>query len=342
MNKVKAVCIGLGMTGSQCASMMINRGVEIVGAVDANPAVVGMDIGERIGVGRLGISVESDLDALLQRTKPDIAVMATLSMLKDIGEQVKICLRNKVNVITTSERAFFWKYEEERELGEEIDRLAKENGVTVFASGVQDSNWSVMPLAMSASCHAVKSITGTCVALVDEFGPAVMEEIGIGTPEAEFSGMASSAEAPAPDAFTISVYALAEKLGLTPIKRSVSFKGLVSEKPVFCQALNKEISPGELIGTNTITVIETEEGVPLTCQFISKLTEEGDSAYNKWEIEGEPNLSIFMEDMHGEVTTTGGIINRIADVINARPGFLTVNDMPVPYFHFAPMGEYTK
>ena len=35
--------------------------------------------------------------------------------------------------------------------------------------------------------------------------------------------------------------------------------------------------------------------------------------------------------MHGEVTTTTSVINRIPDIMKAKPGFMTVNDLDVPY-----------
>lgn len=334
MKNIKAVCLGLGMTGRQCAEKMLERGVTIVGAVDAYSALWGKDLGEHLGTAPMGIKIESDLEAVLKREKPDIVMVATLSMLCDIAEQVKLCVKYGANVITTSERAFFWKYPAEKALGEEIDALAKEHGVTVLGTGVQDSNWNTIPLALSSNCHSVKSITGTTVALVDEFGPAVMNEIGIGVPKAEFEAASAEAELPEPDAFTISLYALIEKFGLTPKNRTVSLCPITSEKEMFCRALNRDILPGELIGTNMITTVETEEGVPFTCEFISKLAEEGDSASNKWEIAGEPNISVYTEDMHGEVTTTGAMINRIPDVIAAKPGFATVNDLEIPFYKF--------
>lgn len=335
MKNIKAVCLGLGMTGRQCAEMMLKRGIEIVGAVDAYPALWGKDLGEHLGIGSMGIKIESDLEAVLSRTKPDIVMMATLSMLKDISEQIKICVKSGANVITSSEKAFFWKYPDEKAFGDEIDALAKENGVTVLGTGVQDSNWNIIPLAVSSGCHSIESFEGTDVALVDEFGPAVMNEIGIGMPKAEFeANVGGESELPEPDAFTISLYALIDKLGLTPKSRKVSLEAITSDKPIFCAALNREIQCGELIGTNMITTIETEEGIPFTCKFVSKLSEEGDTAYNKWVIKGVPDLTIVMEDMHGEITTTGAMINRIQDVIAAPAGFLTVNDLPNPYYRF--------
>lgn len=334
MKNVKAVCLGLGMTGSQCAEKMLERGITIVGAVDAYSALWGKDLGEHLGKAPMGIKIESDLEAVLKREKPDIVMVATLSMLSDVGEQIKLCVKYGANVITTSERAFFWQYPAEKAIGEEIDALAKEHGVTVLGTGVQDSNWGAIPLALSSNCHSIKSITGTTVALVDEFGPAVMNEIGIGMPKAEFEAALSDAELPEPDAFTISIYALIAKFGLTPKSRSVRLCPITSEKEMFCRALDRSILLGELIGTNMITTVETEEGVPFTCEFVSKLAEEGDSASNKWEIAGEPDMSVYTEDMHGEVTTTGAMINRIPDVMEAVPGFVTVNDLDVPFYKF--------
>lgn len=55
-------------------------------------------------------------------------------------------------------------------------------------------------------------------------------------------------------------------------------------------------------------------------------------AYNKWNIVGNPNLSLILNDMHGDITTTSCMINRIPDILNAKAGFITVNDLPVPCY----------
>lgn len=211
-------------------------------------------------------------------------------------------------MITSSEQSYFWPLTSHK-LGTEIDSLAKEADVTVFAGGVQDVSLGVLPYALTSTCHHVDSISGTSLAIIDEFGPDVMEEAMIGMSKEEFIQAAIGQNDAPLDSFTISVYALANKLGLHPTKKEVIFKPIPAKKTIFCKALNREIPVGNLLGNIITTQITTEEGIKLSCSFISKLYEEGDSAYNRWEIKGLPDMDIMTTDMHGELTATSGMIN---------------------------------
>ena len=63
MEKVKAVQYGVGKMSVYTMRYMLEKGIEIVGAVDVNPNVVGKDIGEILGTEPKGISVVDAKDA---------------------------------------------------------------------------------------------------------------------------------------------------------------------------------------------------------------------------------------------------------------------------------------
>ena len=56
------VIVGMGMIGSECARELLNRGMNIVGAVDSYDKIIGMDLGQHLNVSKLGVAIESDLD----------------------------------------------------------------------------------------------------------------------------------------------------------------------------------------------------------------------------------------------------------------------------------------
>ena len=58
---VRAIVYGVGAMGSIMARLMLDKGVEIVGAIARSPEKVGLDLGEVAGLGReTGIVVEAD------------------------------------------------------------------------------------------------------------------------------------------------------------------------------------------------------------------------------------------------------------------------------------------
>ena len=54
------------------------KGGEVVGAVDINPAVIGKDIGEIMGGERKGVTVTAleNAEQMLKEVKPDICIVA--------------------------------------------------------------------------------------------------------------------------------------------------------------------------------------------------------------------------------------------------------------------------
>lgn len=183
---LKIVVVGMGMIGSECAKELLNRGMNIVGAVDSYDKIIGNDLGKHLNTSKLSVVIEKDLDEVLKRTHPDLVILCTKTTLSDIEKDIKICIANKVNVMTSSEHAYFWKVTN-KELGEEIDALAKQAQVTVCAGGVQDVFWGIIPASLTATCQELYSIEGKTLAMVDDFGPGVMEEAFVGYTKEEFA-----------------------------------------------------------------------------------------------------------------------------------------------------------
>lgn len=336
---LKVVVDGLGMVGRQCVEGLLKRGVQVVGAVDAYDKIVGMDLGSYLNIPKLNVLIENDLDIVIKRTNPDLVIICTKTSLSDIEEDIRICIFNEVDVLTSSEHAYFWPLVDEK-LGKEIDELARKSNVTVCAGGVQDVFWNSIPVSLTSSCHRIDCIEGETLAIVDEFGPSVMKEAFIGCSLEEFKEKTSNVKDQPFSAFSISLYALANKLNLHVLEKHFSFEAILADKKFYCKAFDCNIPVGHLIGSIAKTEFVTEENIRLSCAFISKLKEDEDTAYSKWSLKGEPNMTSIVEDMHGEVTTTSSMINRIPDIINAKSGFITVNDLPTPYYRVNPLYSY--
>ena len=74
-DKVKVVQIGTGKMAVYTIPYILEKGGEVVGAVDVNPDIIGKDIGEVIGTENLGITVtafEQAEEMLKQSYIPDI------------------------------------------------------------------------------------------------------------------------------------------------------------------------------------------------------------------------------------------------------------------------------
>ena len=81
--KIKVFQIGCGKMSKYTMRYVYEHGAEIVGAVDINSEIIGRDISDIIDCQDKGIIIDNvdNLEALLESTKPDIAIVTTMSLL---------------------------------------------------------------------------------------------------------------------------------------------------------------------------------------------------------------------------------------------------------------------
>ena len=104
--------------------------MEVVAATD--PRYQGQDLGELIGR-KIGIKVAAE--PLLKESKPDVLVLATSSLLKDMKPMLETAIASSVNVVSPGEELFYPQFVN-KQLAEHIDQLAKRYGVRVLGRGV--------------------------------------------------------------------------------------------------------------------------------------------------------------------------------------------------------------
>ena len=107
--KIKVVQYGVGKMSVYTMRYAVEKGCEIVGAIDINPELVGKDISEIIGGEKTGVLITSmnEAEEMLKNVKPDICIVTTMSLLNDVYESLELCARLGINAITTCEEAFF-------------------------------------------------------------------------------------------------------------------------------------------------------------------------------------------------------------------------------------------
>ena len=160
--KVRVVQYGTGKMSVYTMRYVYEKGAEIVGAVDINPAVVGKDISEIMGGEKTGVTITSieNAEEMLKSTKPDIVIVTTMSLFKDVKDALMLCAKLGINAITTCEEAFY-PANSNPEATRKIDELAKQNNCTIVGSGYQDIYWGELISAIAGSTHTITKITGS-------------------------------------------------------------------------------------------------------------------------------------------------------------------------------------
>ena len=355
--KIRVVQYGTGKMSKFTMRYVYEHGAEIVGAIDINPNVIGKDIGEIIGCENKGVVVTSveNAESLLSELRPDVVIVTTMSLMKDVEDSLLLCAKLGINAITTCEEAFF-PANSNPKITEEIDKLAKENNCTITGSGYQDIYWGELINAISASSNKITKITGSTSYNVEDYGIALAEAHGAGLTLDEFDEKIASADRISDEerrkVIESGEYApsymwntngwLCEKLGLHVISQTQKCVPQVAKEDIFSTTLNMNIKAGDATGMSAVVTTETEEGITIESQCIGKVYAPDEFDKNEWSVIGEPNTTITVNRPATVELTCATVVNRLPDVINAEAGYVTTDRMDELKYRTKPLNEYVR
>jgi 2,4-diaminopentanoate dehydrogenase len=326
---IRVMQVGVGPLGRQIVRYIVERdGVELVGAVDADPSLHGQDVGDLCGLAPLGLPVAASLDdARLDAPEaPDVAVLATVSSVQKLVPQVETAARAGLHVVSTCEELSFpWK--RHRAAADAIDRVCRENGVACLGTGVNPGYlMDYLPSVFTAIAQRVDRIEVERVQDASKRRVPFQQKIGAGLTLEEFEanrragtlrhvGLPESADMIAhamgwqldQDSETLEPVLAAEDLdmGYRPIARG---------QPAGVQ----QVASGMLNGQEVLRLtFRAAVGEP--------------RSYDRIRIHGLPDVETIIEGgVNGDVATCAITVNAIRAVVRAEPGLRTMLDTPVP------------
>ena len=109
---IRVVSLGLGPIGAAVVRQLATRpGFKVVGGVDIDPAKMGRDLGQVVGLDHtLRVKVSPDARAVIKATKPDVVVLCTSSSLKKVWPQIEGVLKLRVPIVSTTEELAYPAY----------------------------------------------------------------------------------------------------------------------------------------------------------------------------------------------------------------------------------------
>lgn len=340
--KIKAVQYGVGKMSLYTMRYMLEKGIEIVGAVDVNPAVIGKDIGEILGREKLGVVVVSaeNAEEMMQTTKPDICIITTRSLIAELEEPYMLCAKLGINAISTCEEAFY-PQNSNPTLTKKIDELAKANNCTITGTGYQDIYWGQLITSIAGSTQKITKIKGSSSYNVEDYGIALAEAHGAGLTLEDFDKQVASVDRMSDEdrqeIINKGEYApsymwnvngwLCSKLGLTIISQTQKCVPQTYKDDIYSSTLDMTIKAGDATGMSAVVTTKTKEGITIESECIGKVYAPDEFDKNVWTVEGEPTTTITVEKPATVELTCATVVNRIPDVIKAEPGYVTTEKL---------------
>ncbi|SES73133.1 4-hydroxy-tetrahydrodipicolinate reductase [Natronincola peptidivorans] len=347
MDNIKVLIWGFGAMGSGMAEMLLKKkGVEIVGVCDRNADRKGKDMFEVLEIDRgerQPVIITDKIEELVKDKAIDVVLIATDSFTKGTFEKIKYIVENKINVISTAEEMAY-PQAQEPELAQEMDRLAKENKVSILGTGINPGFvLDLLILALTGTCEEVDYIKAARINDLSPFGKAVMEEQGVGLTVEEFEEGVKTGKVAGHVGFPESIGMVADGIGwkidkieetrepiTTNFERITKYAKVEAGNVAGCRQCGYGYVNGEL-------KIDMEHP-----QQVLPETEGVDTGDYIW-IKGTPDINMQIKpEIPGGIGTIAMCVNMIPHVINALPGLKTMLDLPVPRAIMGDMRELVQ
>ncbi len=342
MNKIKVVQYGCGKMSFYTMRYAMEQGMEIVGAVDINPDLIGKDIGTVLDMEEQGVEIVSADQAseLFEKVQPDVCIITTMSLMEDVKDALLLCAKLGVNAITTCEEAFY-PFNSSPRLTEEIDKLAREHNCTITGSGYQDAFWGNLITTLAGATHKITKIKGSSSYNVEDYGIALAQAHGAGLTLEEFEKQIASADKISNEERQSIIESgkyqpsymwnvngwLCDKLGLTVINQTQKCVPQTYSEDIYSETLNMTVKQGMATGMSAVVTTTTEEGITLETECIGKVYGPDEFDSNQWTVYGEPDTNLVIDKPQTVELTCATVVNRIPDVLKADPGFVPTSRM---------------
>lgn len=320
MRLYKIVQVGFGSLGKEIFIELHKRkNFNVIGIIDTDKEIVGKDAGILALNKRSGIKI---VDNISLKSKPDVAIHATTSSLKDAFEQIVKLVNRKMNVISTCEELVY-PCGTNSKLAKKLDILAKRNKVSVLGVGVNPGFvMDSLVLMLTSLCSRIDRIRVERVVDVSKRREALQQKMCLG--------------------FTMQQFEKA--------KKNVGHVGLQESAKMICDALNVKITKfvtsirpviaNRLLQSSGVTV-QPGQIAGIEHRLLAKKRDEkflemvlymfaGASEFDLVEIEGKPPIYVRTNGINGDQATISLLLNYIPIILEADSGLHTVNKLELP------------
>lgn len=328
--KIRAIQYGIGPIGASIVKLLREKeSIEIVGAIDTDPAKIGRDLGEVVGASDApwGVKVSGDARGVLEQSA-DVVMHTTSSSLPKVMDQLLTCLDVGSCVVSTCEELSY-PYRTHPELAAKLDAAAKESGVALVGTGI-NPGFVMDKLVVTLAAVSQRIDHASAIRIVDASKRRLplQKKIGAGLSVQEFRDKVKEGtikHVGLPE----SVAMVADSLGLRVDEITETIEPKVADERVQTEYLTVE--PGQAAGVHQIArgLFEGKELIYMELQMYVGAKDPAD----KVELQGHPNIGLVIPGgSHGDIATASVAVNSIPVILEAPSGLRTSRDLPIGFF----------
>jgi len=327
--RLKVIQYGIGPIGSAIVKLLVRKKkFQIVGAIDIDKAKVGKDLGEVVGLPRsLGVRVSDNPAKVFREAKANLVVHSTSSFIPSVKSQLEQITKAKLDIVSTCEELSypFRKYPKESKA---LDRLAKKHKTTMLGTGVNPGFlMDTLVLASSGVCQDIDSIIARRIQDASTRRLPFQKKIGAGLTPNEFDENVASGKF-GHIGLPESAAMIAEKLGWRLKEIHQKIEPILAQNEVASEYIT--VKPGQVRGlSQTADAIDMNGREIVKFEFQASL--KPPEAFDQILINGSPPVDLIIRGgVHGDLATAAVVVNMIPKVAAAKPGLVTMADLPIP------------
>jgi 4-hydroxy-tetrahydrodipicolinate reductase len=328
--KIRAIQYGIGPIGASIAMLLREKkSIEIIGAIDKDPAKVGRDLGEVVGAtdAPWGVKVSNNAEEVLSQAA-DIVMHTTSSSLEKVADQLIECLKAGSCVVSTCEELAY-PYRTNPELAAQIDKEAKDWGVALVGTGVNPGFvMDKLVITLAAVSQRIEHAKALRIVDASKRRLPLQRKIGAGMSVEEFRAKVAEGvikHVGLPE----SVAMVADALGLPVDEISETIEPKVATERVQTEYLTVEA--GQAAGVHQIArgLAAGRELIYMELQMYVGAKDPADTVT----LTGHPNISLTIPGgSHGDIATASVAVNSIPVILDAPAGLRTAKDLPIGFF----------
>jgi len=329
--KIRAIQYGVGPIGASIARLMREKqAIEIVGAIDSDPAKAGRDLGEVAGApdAPWGVTVSANAREVLEQNA-DVVIHSTASSLPKVMDQLLACLEAESCIVSTCEELSY-PFRTYPELAAKLDAAAKESGVALVGTGINPGFvMDKLVVTLAAVSQSIQHAKALRVVDASSRRLPLQKKIGSGMSVEEFRAQVDAGvikHVGLPE----SVAMIADSLNLPVEQITETIEPMVAAERIQTEFLTVE--RGQAAGVHQIARGTARDGTELVYLELQMCVGAKDPADTIW-LTGHPTISLVIPGgSHGDIATASVVVNSIPVILDAPAGLRTSRDLPIGFF----------